>query len=96
MNCFPNLMTARPVPRSTSSDGTHENVCQLHKTTRLTLKEQREESNHKYQKDTDDATMNPIKDGCKVVATSLACDKLASSIISTNGELRVKRPQEDH
>lgn len=40
--------------------------------------------------------MNPIKDGCEIVASSLACDKLARSIVFTNGEFRVKRSQKDH
>ena len=60
------------------------------------MEEKWEECDHEYQKDTDDATMNPIEDGREIVASSLACDKLASSVISTNGELRVKRSQKDH
>ena len=62
----------------------------------LTLQEERHESDHEHQEDTDDAAMDPIEDGDKIVATRLTTNGLALAVVLANREFLVESSQIQH
>ena len=61
-----------------------------------TLQEQRQEGNEEHDEDTDDATTNPIEDGCQVVAAVKSTNELSSGSVLTNQQLLVQSSKEHH
>jgi hypothetical protein len=61
-----------------------------------TLKEKRQKGNHENQENTDNATLDPGKDGVEVIAPRLATDELTRRGVFANSQIRVQRSDEDH
>ena len=60
------------------------------------MQEQWQESNHEYQEDTVDATLDPIEDGLKIVTSRLVGYELALRVVLANCQFLVERSEEDH
>ena len=60
-----------------------------------TLQEQRKESDHEHQEDTDDAVVDPLERRREVVAAD-GTDKLAGRCILADRDLVVERTKENH